>query len=288
MLAYARLHQGYIALWSGDFALAATRGEESLAICAMIPQGFSCHGALWLLAAATLALGENERAAGLFARLLASARAGGDEISLANSHYGLAVLTERRGALPQALAGFAEAAIVCHGYGDRVYASYCLESVAATAIGLDFAEPAVRFFAAGRALRAALGATHVTLLTIERQPHEQALALARDALGDNRFAVAWAAGEALSSDAAVAEAAALAQQVNAPAPTDADDWLETLTLRERQILPLLVEGRSDREIAAELFISQRTASNHVGAILRKLGVGSRAEAAVRAVRAGFG
>jgi non-specific serine/threonine protein kinase len=287
MLAYARLHQGYIALWSGDYARAATRGEESLATCAMNPQGFSCHGALWLLATATLAVDENERASDLFERLLASARAVGDEISLANSHYGLAVLAERRGALPQALAGFAEAATVSHGYGDRVYASYCLDSVAATAIGLDFAEPAVRFVAAGRALRVALGATHVTLFEIERQPHEQALAMARAALGDKRFAVVWAAGEAPSFDAAVAEAAALAQRVIAPAPTDADGF-GTLTLRERQTLRLLVEGRSDREIAAALFISQRTASNHVGAILRKLNVATRAEAAVQAVRAGLG
>jgi DNA-binding CsgD family transcriptional regulator len=57
-----------------------------------------------------------------------------------------------------------------------------------------------------------------------------------------------------------------------------------LSPREREVLRLLVAGRSDREIAERLFISSRTASKHVGNILAKLGVGSRAEAAVRAVQ----
>ena len=97
-----------------------------------------------------------------------------------------------------------------------------------------------------------------------------------------------AVGAALSLEAAVAELAALAREVNEPAPADPDDGIAHLTEREQQILSLLVEGRSDREIAAALFISQRTASNHVGAIRRKLGVSTRAEAAVQAVRAGLG
>jgi hypothetical protein len=51
------------------------------------------------------------------------------------------------------------------------------------------------------------------------------------------------------------------------------------------VLALLVSGRSDREIARTLYICHRTASNHVSAILRKLNVATRTEAAVRAVRA---
>jgi DNA-binding CsgD family transcriptional regulator len=57
-----------------------------------------------------------------------------------------------------------------------------------------------------------------------------------------------------------------------------------LSPREREVLRLLVAGRSDREIAERLFISSRTASKHVGHILAKLDVGSRGEAAVRAVQ----
>jgi pimeloyl-ACP methyl ester carboxylesterase/DNA-binding CsgD family transcriptional regulator len=58
----------------------------------------------------------------------------------------------------------------------------------------------------------------------------------------------------------------------------------TLSPREQEVLRLLVVGSSDREIAERLFISSRTASKHVGNILAKLDVGSRGEAAVRAVQ----
>jgi DNA-binding CsgD family transcriptional regulator len=59
---------------------------------------------------------------------------------------------------------------------------------------------------------------------------------------------------------------------------------QDLSAREREVLRLLAAGRTDREIAQTLFISPRTASKHVGAILAKLEVASRAEAAVRAVQ----
>ena len=55
-----------------------------------------------------------------------------------------------------------------------------------------------------------------------------------------------------------------------------------LTDREFEVLRLVAAGRSNREIAAELFISAKTASVHVSNILAKLGVGSRGEAAARA------
>ncbi len=55
-----------------------------------------------------------------------------------------------------------------------------------------------------------------------------------------------------------------------------------LTERELEVLRLVAAGRSNREIAAELFISPKTASVHVSNILGKLGVASRGEAAAKA------
>ena len=57
-----------------------------------------------------------------------------------------------------------------------------------------------------------------------------------------------------------------------------------LTAREQEVLRLVAAGRGNREIAAELFISHRTASVHVSNILGKLGVSSRGEAAATAHR----
>ena len=67
------------------------------------------------------------------------------------------------------------------------------------------------------------------------------------------------------------------EAVPRPGPQD-------LTSRELEVLGLLAAGRTDREIADTLFISPRTASKHVGAILAKLDVTSRAEAAVLALQ----
>jgi len=60
-----------------------------------------------------------------------------------------------------------------------------------------------------------------------------------------------------------------------------------LTPRELEVLRLLLEGRSNRQIAEQLFISGKTASVHVTNILAKLGVHSRLEAAARARELGL-
>ncbi|PUB27167.1 regulatory LuxR family protein [Promicromonospora sp. AC04] len=59
---------------------------------------------------------------------------------------------------------------------------------------------------------------------------------------------------------------------------------DALTAREQQVLALVAEGLTNGQIAERLFISAKTASVHVSAILRKLGVATRTEAALRAVR----
>jgi DNA-binding NarL/FixJ family response regulator len=59
-----------------------------------------------------------------------------------------------------------------------------------------------------------------------------------------------------------------------------------LTDRELEVLRLVAAGRNNRDIAAELFISAKTASVHVSNILAKLGVHTRVEAAAIAHQAG--
>jgi len=64
--------------------------------------------------------------------------------------------------------------------------------------------------------------------------------------------------------------------------------LDELTAREHQVLELIAQGLDNATIGARLHISERTARNHVSAILAKLGINTRAQAIVRAREAGFG
>jgi len=62
---------------------------------------------------------------------------------------------------------------------------------------------------------------------------------------------------------------------------------EDLTVREREVLALVASGRTDGEIARELFISKKTAAVHVSNIKAKLGAGSRVEIATLALEKGL-
>jgi DNA-binding NarL/FixJ family response regulator len=66
-----------------------------------------------------------------------------------------------------------------------------------------------------------------------------------------------------------------------------DEPKAELTTRELEVLRLVGAGKANKEIAAELSISERTARTHVSSILRKLGLSSRTQAALWAVREGL-
>ena len=67
----------------------------------------------------------------------------------------------------------------------------------------------------------------------------------------------------------------------------AGDGAAELSEREHEVLRLIVEGRDNAAIAAELFISPNTVKSHVASIFGKLGVESRLQASVQALRRGL-
>lgn len=90
-----------------------------------------------------------------------------------------------------------------------------------------------------------------------------------------------AATSAVRTDAQLARVAA-AERLGG------DDRLRHLTAQERRILALIGQGMSNREIAEQLFLAEKTVRNHVTRLLAKLGVSRRTQAAVIAVRSGSG
>ena len=94
----------------------------------------------------------------------------------------------------------------------------------------------------------------------------------------NRAIKAAAAGQVQLSPAA---AARLVREVRTP------ENPETLTDRENDVLKLIARGMSNKEIARELGIGEKTVKTHVSNILGKMGVLSRTQAALQAIRMGL-
>ena len=81
--------------------------------------------------------------------------------------------------------------------------------------------------------------------------------------------------------------ATVARRLMASLRAPKEDPLGALTEREREILRMVAAGKPNKQIAAELVISERTARTHVSNILRKLDLASRTQAALWAVREGL-
>jgi predicted ATPase/DNA-binding CsgD family transcriptional regulator len=156
--------------------------------------------------------------------------------------------------------------------------------LAGVALARGEAERAARLLGAVEAGQQRFGvgriahAMHVERLTTE----------VRAQLTEPAFDAAWDEGRTLTFADAVSEARVIAASIAAQprlAPLDSRGF--GLTPRESDVLQLLVEGRSDREIGEALFIGTRTVQTHVGNLFAKLGVNGRAEAAAVAVRRGL-
>jgi len=69
-------------------------------------------------------------------------------------------------------------------------------------------------------------------------------------------------------------------------PSPSGDWARTLTERQREVLTLMLQGRSNKEIARELGVSVGTAKNYVAVVLRAYNASSRAKAMMAALNGG--
>jgi predicted ATPase/DNA-binding CsgD family transcriptional regulator len=113
----------------------------------------------------------------------------------------------------------------------------------------------------------------------------------RSLLGSDEFERERAVGQGWGLDEAVLEALAIARAERARAPVNrvrqGEQTFGNLTPRELDVLRLIVDGKSNRQIADTLFITPKTADHHVGRILSKLECRNRAAAAALAYQHGL-
>jgi DNA-binding CsgD family transcriptional regulator len=175
------------------------------------------------------------------------------------------------------------------------------EELAVRASGLDApAVSALSHYLLGRALagigndRAARELEQARLIFVQLgMPYDAArcrLALARSTHATDADAAAEEAKGALATLAELGTApdadaaASLLREWGVKAVRRGPNAVGSLTTREREILALLGEGLSNREIAARLFIAPKTVEHHVGHVLTKLDLKRRGEAAAYAAR----
>jgi len=156
---------------------------------------------------------------------------------------------------------------------------------------MDLVMPRMDGVGAMRELRRRLPGTRVIVLTSFAEDERLLPAIQSGAAGYllknvaptelARAVRAAHAGEALLDPVIAARLVdAIAQPPGEPAP-------ERLTSREQEVLALIARGFSNKRIARELGIAEKTVKTHVGHVLAKLGVTDRTQAAVHAVRMGL-
>lgn len=106
-------------------------------------------------------------------------------------------------------------------------------------------------------------------------PHDTCARHSRNALGDKAFDKAFRHGQTLAQEEVLAVALGEEPPSAPPSPATATP----LTRREREVADLIAQGLSNKQIAAALVISQRTAEGHVERIMVKLGLNSRTKVA---------
>jgi non-specific serine/threonine protein kinase len=284
-IALALLWLGAVATGQGDLDRAEVLATEALARWQALtePDWPRTGDAFYVLGYIAMLRDNQQEAERWFTATQEWARAIGADLLTAAALEALGTCAREQGDHHRAAQLFAESLVLVRDSRDPVSLVNNVKSLGAVAAATGRPEQAVRLFGAAEALRDLHG---IILPPAERPRLERAIAPARVQLPAPSFAAAWAAGRALSVEQAIAEALTIADDVaSARAPN-----LTTrhgLTPRELEVLHLVAAGRSNREIADVLFLSERTVENHVRHVLTKLDVPSRVAAAAYAIRHGL-
>jgi len=194
---------GQVARDQGDFAGAAARYDKVLATARAVDPWGAAVG-LYLLGSVRVDQGDLAGAVALLDEALPVLLGAGDKVTAAKALESLARVAARRGDEALARERYRDSLTLFGEAGEQLYSIVSLEGLARLDLG---ARPAgaARLLGAADARRAALGAP---VPPADRPELDRAVAAARAALGDERFAAAWAAGRSLSLGQAVDEALA--------------------------------------------------------------------------------
>jgi len=262
---------GIAASYSGDNDGAIELIRRQQQITGGVPAVYRAGGTVLIFA--LIGTGDLAGAESACAAALAQCRDAGDMTKMASLLNLTADLDVRTGRFQDAAAYLREGLQVVMRTGDLAEMTNCLWSCAllCTATG-RYAEAATVWAALDVHAR-----QHGSIGTSpeEARREEEVLAKIRHALGPARVRAAEERGAAMSLDAAAEYALVLTAA--APPAAAAGTGLGRLSARERELVTLVAQGRTNAQIAAQLFISVRTVGSHLDRIRDKTGCRRRAD-----------
>ncbi|QZA06692.1 LuxR family transcriptional regulator [Mycolicibacter heraklionensis] len=269
---FAHMAATVAALSAGDVEAARDSSESANQRLSAAPGLAAVQSAFY--AQAALAAGD-----------LAAARVRADEaVATTTGWYLMVALTTRarvaigQGDVGQAARDTRDALTCCTDMESYLGIPDIFECLAALAADAGSHRDAVRIYGAAESVRERIGAPR-----FKTWDHDYLTSVndLRKALGEKEFDTAWAEGAALSTE----EAIAYVQRGRGGRKRPPTGW-DSLTPSERDVVKLVREGLSNKDIGARLFISSRTVQVHLTHIYAKLGLTSRMHLAQEAARRG--
>lgn len=281
MLAWASLAQE-------EYTLALRYSEEALAILRTLRNpGFTAE-TLMVLAYEMIALDEETKASALLEEALALAQEVGDRVDIAQVLCAMGYQALQKGDSALAQAHYEESMqalsqVAWQTLVVRYVLASCLEGRGAIALTQGQPAWAAQLFGAAEALRA-MHAYRNSIGT-NRAFLERCRAAIRSQLGEEASGALWAHGQTLSPEDALAAEGRISISEPIPGAPSTTTKLpfslsspSILTRREIEVLRLLAQGMTNKQITDQLMISMSTVNTHVQSIYSKLGIASRSAA----------
>jgi predicted ATPase/DNA-binding NarL/FixJ family response regulator len=289
-LGFCLLTYGLIAEALGDLPGARQYFEECLAVRRSLGDRIGVSATLSRVASVALALGDYLDASILAEESFQVGRPLNYAVQMLEASSILIRVANAQGDVERASRYVMDSVAIIRAVRDKAVLSAWLQALAELQLARRQAASAIRVLAAANGLFESTGAS---LQPAARTYRDRLLAAGRAALSEQEYQQAQTSGRALNMneaiEAACSAAASLVPILNTSSSPERLGQPDRfgLTPRELDVLQLIAEGLSDREIAERLYISHRTVMRHVTGILTKLDVGSRTAAATLAVRDGI-
>jgi non-specific serine/threonine protein kinase len=280
-IAAALYSLGVVAMIETEFERASALLEEAIALQRALGDTAGLARSMTILGLLAMVQGDHVRAQASYEEGLPLAREANDGPAIGYAHCLGATAALAREDHQQMRVICEEGIKLSQQMGYKHALVLILQVPAASAQAQGKPVHSARLWGANEALRESIGATFSPVEAYFYGPYIDA---ARAQLDEETWEAAWAEGQAMTQEEAIEYALSEEEEpalskVRVPEEPPAGTQPDILTRREREIAVLVARGLTNRRIAKELSVSERTIHAHVRNILKKLGLRSRTEIA---------